>query len=239
MFSPVPARFWSSLFAGAPIEDDAPFRLAVNAALPESRSAMISTSSDGARVRAALSAVLAEQLGLTDRATEADVRRALSAAGIALADPDLIHYVPESLLRDVAGAVHTPDDDARPLTGDDAEAFTQLLDACPEADCEEAYVELGHWAVAGVEAGGRLVAVASAYPWSEEHAVADIGVLTRPDARGRGFGRRAVHALCREIIARGYEPQYRCDRANEASAALARSAGFVKYLAWECIDDDD
>lgn len=239
MFSPVPARLWSSMLGS--IEDDAPFSLAVDAALPASRSVMIARSRDGARVRAALSATRAAELGLTGVSgiTEAGLRRLLSAAGIRLADPDLIHYLPEALLRDGSSAVHTPDDQARLLgEGDDA-AFADLHDACPEADREEAYVELDHWAVAGVAHEGRLMAVATAYPWSGEHRVADIGVLTRPQARGRGFGRRATRALCREIIARGYEPQYRCDPSNLASAALARSAGFEMYHAWECVDEDD
>lgn len=244
MFSPVPARFWSSVLAGASIEDGARFSLTVDAALPDSRSVMIATSPDGGRVRAVLSAARARELGLEDvekiaRASEAQVRRLLSAAGIAPADPDLIHYLPEALLRGPASAVHTPDNAARALTDADAAAFAELLDACPEADRAEAQVELDHWAVVGVEAGGRLVAVATAYPWSEEPPVADLGVLTRPGARGRGFGRRATLALCREVLARGYEPQYRCDPANEASAAVARAAGFVLYQAWECIDDGD
>jgi hypothetical protein len=45
-----------------------------------------------------------------------------------------------------------------------------------------------------------------------------------------------VRALSAAALQRGYEPQYRCQMDNVASAALAGSAGFERFGRWDVID---
>jgi GNAT superfamily N-acetyltransferase len=85
--------------------------------------------------------------------------------------------------------------------------------------------------------GGWLGCAASMYPWGDA-PVADLGVLTLPRFRGQGYGRRVVRAMSRYALARGYEPQYRCQLDNHASVALAGSAGLVPFGTWDIVAPD-
>ncbi|WP_296194433.1 GNAT family N-acetyltransferase [uncultured Microbacterium sp.] len=153
-----------------------------------------------------------------------------------LNDPDNLFYLPlsaQATLREEA-----PTTETRRLTDDDAAAFTAFAELAPEDDLDGAFVELDHWLVFGTFVDGRLAAAASMYPWDGSR-LADPGVITLPEFRGRGLGRVTVRALCAEAIARGYEPQYRCQIDSAASVALANAAGFVRFGAWEIIVTDD
>jgi GNAT superfamily N-acetyltransferase len=56
----------------------------------------------------------------------------------------------------------------------------------------------------GVEAGGRLVAVAGTHLVSPRYGVAAVGnVFTHPDCRGRGYAAATVGAVVGELAARG------------------------------------
>jgi hypothetical protein len=44
-----------------------------------------------------------------------------------------------------------------------------------------------------------------------------------------------VRAACRYAYARGLEPQYRCQRDNAASLALAAAAGLTWFGTWEVV----
>lgn len=61
--------------------------------------------------------------------------------------------------------------------------------------------------------------------WASDR-FAEIAVATREDYRGRGFGRAAVAALTREILAAGVTPLYVVSEANTASRRLAESLGY-------------
>ncbi|PWD52185.1 GNAT family N-acetyltransferase [Serinibacter arcticus] len=124
-----------------------------------------------------------------------------------------------------------------PEDGDDVAAFAAFGRAAPPDDAEEAYVELEHWRVVGAFDGDRLVAAASAYPWAGS-VLADIGVLTLPEVRGRGHGRACVRRLSGAVLAAGHEPLYRCQLDNAASVGLARSAGFTAFGTWEVVVGD-
>jgi predicted GNAT family acetyltransferase len=116
----------------------------------------------------------------------------------------------------------------------DAEVFAQFAAAAPAQDLDDAFVELGHWLVMGTFADGRLVSVASMYPWHGTN-LADLGVITLPEYRGRGLAKRTVRAISARALADGYEPQYRCQLDNMPSASLARAAGFVQFGTWDVI----
>jgi predicted GNAT family acetyltransferase len=52
-----------------------------------------------------------------------------------------------------------------------------------------------------------------------------MGVLTLPEARGRGRARQLVHAMAVSARASGLQPQYRCQLDNTASIITAERSG--------------
>jgi len=84
--------------------------------------------------------------------------------------------------------------------------------------------------VYGAVADGRVVSVAYAHRSGfMEHQVADLGVETAPAYRRRGYARAVVSAVVEHITRTGGEAVYCCAPDNLASAATARSVGFVPY----------
>jgi RimJ/RimL family protein N-acetyltransferase len=116
---------------------------------------------------------------------------------------------------------------ARELAAGDREAFDRLVDSCPRRERDLANVQLEHPAVFGCELGGELVSAASLIFLDEQ--LADVGVLTHPDHRGRGFGTAAVSALCRWGLRAGRVLQYSFDSTHAASRRLAEALGFTKF----------
>lgn len=64
--------------------------------------------------------------------------------------------------------------------------------------------------------------------------MADIGIETIPEYRGKGLGYAAARHLIRRIIAENKRLVWGCHYMNSASAALAYKLGFVKYSEY-CI----
>lgn len=202
--------------------------------LPEARGvSLLHLVSGGAML--VLTSTRRDALGIdTPRIDGSALRERLATTGITLNDPDLLFFLPRDTIASLSG---TPlPTGTRVLTADDAAAFEQFTRRAPEADLDEAFVELDHWLVVGTWDGDELVSVASAYPW-RQGPLADIGVITLPQARGRGLGRRTVRAISAAVIDRGLEPQYRCQLDNAASVAVARASGFVPLGRWETLDD--
>lgn len=158
--------------------------------------------------------------------TVAALRERLAGAGVVLHDPDFLFYMTGDAL-----PAADPSKAPRQLTEDDRPAFDAFQLEASEQDLEDAFVELDHWAVFGCFDGGRLVSAASACPW-ENSRIADLGVLTLPDARGRGRARAVVHAINRHSRRQGHEPQYRCQFDNHTSVALAKACGFTLFGEW-------
>ncbi|HHQ2585173.1 TPA: GNAT family N-acetyltransferase [Providencia rettgeri] len=124
----------------------------------------------------------------------------------------------------------------RALTSADAAAFQAFCEASSEDDLDGASVELEHWLVYGLFSDEKLVAAASMYPWDDEElAIADLGVLTLSEHRGKGYARKLVSAICQIALEKGYQPQYRCQLDNQASLALANSLNLIPYIKWDVI----
>ncbi|HBO23133.1 MAG TPA: GNAT family N-acetyltransferase [Providencia sp.] len=123
----------------------------------------------------------------------------------------------------------------RALTDADTKIFQSFCEASSEEDLDGASVELEHWLVYGLFSNGQLVAVASMYPWDEEASIADLGVLTLSEQRGKGYARELVLAICQIALEKGYQPQYRCQLDNNASLALANSLNLMSYIKWDVI----
>ncbi|UCN14243.1 GNAT family N-acetyltransferase [Cellulomonas iranensis] len=242
MFSTAVTAHWLAGLAPADLPTTpGTYRVVVDADLPAARRlSVLDLAGTGGVVRATPEVVAA--LGLDDGGTveAAALSSARTSAGVALNGADHVFHLPAAAL--AALTTPTPGDDVRVLTAADADAFAAFAAAAPEDDLDEAYVELDHWLVVGAFVAGadgpRLVSAASAYPWAGT-TLADTGVLTLPEHRGRGLGRRSVRALAAHAHARGHEPLYRCQLDNAASVALARAAGFVPFATWDVVRPDD
>jgi GNAT superfamily N-acetyltransferase len=143
-------------------------------------------------------------------ALEPRVRRVLG--------PAWYGYATAQSLRRLAGR------GARPLREPDLPLLAALHERTPAAEREEsgttglpAFGYLDH---------GDLRAVACLGMW---HEMPTIGVLTDPQARGRGLAGLVVTAAAREALSRRAVVQYRAWRRNTASIAVARRCGFTHY----------
>ena len=162
--------------------------------------------------------------------TVADLRERLTGAGVVLHDPDFLFY----LAGDTTPAAD-PSKAPRQLTESDHAAFSAFQAEASEQDLEDAYVELNHCAVFGCFDGDRVVSAASVYPW-ENSLIADLGVLTLPDVRGKGYARAVVQATNRHSRQQGYEPQYRCQLDNHASVSLAKACDAAATMTPRAMD---
>ncbi|MYS86725.1 GNAT family N-acetyltransferase [Streptomyces sp. SID5474] len=169
------------------------------------------------------------------RVDETGFRQRLEKAGIRLHGADNLFYFTDAARETLLGEPDGPS--IRPLTEDDRPAFDVFEKAASEQDRDDAQVEPDHWAVYGAFEDGRPVCVASMYPW-DDAPPADLGVLTLPPYRGRGHARRLVRAISRHALARGYQPQYRCQLDNHASVAAAGSAGLTRFGTWDVVSPD-
>lgn len=199
----------------------------------DERSVSLMTVAKGPRVLA-LSPERSAELGIAhgDEREPSHVAAALDAAGVVLNDPDHIFHFS---VTDAHALVEQPlHPGVRALSLADQAAFDVFTATAPEADADEAFVELDHWLVFGCFVDDVLVSAASMYPW-DGSPLADTGVLTLPDYRGRGFAAATVRALSAEALRRGFEPQYRCQVDNVGSIAVARAAGFASFGTWDVI----
>ncbi|KQN90003.1 hypothetical protein ASE95_14875 [Sphingomonas sp. Leaf231] len=224
--------YWHEAFDGRRVDAEGDFTLTVVPTLNRKRPAMILEGQDGS-TRAALTPELAQAIGIdaAGMMMVAGLRERLTGAGVVLHDPDFLFY----LAGDTAPAADRSKA-PRQLTEGDRAAFGTFQAEASEQDLEDAYVELDHWAVFGCFDGDRLVSAASAYPW-ENSRIADLGVLTLPDVRGKGYARAVVQAINRYSRQQGYEPQYRCQLDKHASVALAKACGLTLFGKWVVASD--
>lgn len=152
--------------------------------------AMMLEGVDGS-IHMAVEPELAERIGLCTTADQTidTWYEGLARMGLALHDPDYLFYLPDGL-----PTVPDRTTPARRLTEADRDVFEAFLHKAPEQDRDDAFVELDHWAVYGAFDRDRLVSASSAILWTDS-PIADLGVLTIPEARGRGFAKAAVLAM--------------------------------------------
>ncbi len=219
-------NYWRGAFEGTVADTQGDFTLSVVPTLSRKRPAMMLEGADGS-IQAAITPELAAAIDLgANLASAASLRERLANEGIAFHDPDYLFYLPADAAAEAGHS--TP---ARQLTEDDRAAFDAFHAAASEQDREDSYVELDQWAVFGCFDGDRLVSAASAILWNDS-LMADLGVLTLPDARGKGYARAAVQSLNGFARQQGYEPQYRCQMDNQASVALAKACGLTLFGKW-------
>lgn len=221
---------WIEPFVGGElVRETESFHLAVNAELDDDERVQILVRPT--RTFALITPAVRDLPGVADATSEAELRTALTAAGIPLNGPDHLFFLDESTTQ----RLRATDDPShvRALTDADTAAFATFEAGVPEEDLEGASVELEHWMVFGAFEGDTLVAVGSSYPFEDDVALADMGVVTHPEHRGQGHARSVIYALARAALAADHEPQYRCQIDNTASVKLASRSGFVSIGTWD------
>lgn len=241
LFSQTIIDFWNAPFANGDVlhRDDA-FLLTTNPALEDDERVTVLELASG-KVLAAMTPRMATTAGL-ERKQSLSVQvlqQKLARAGISLHGADYLFYFGES---ERAALMQENTETVRQLSQRDEALFSAFAAAASPQDLDDAFVELDHWAVFGSFEQDRLVSAASAYPWAayvgNGAPLADIGVLTLADFRGRGHARKAVRALARYAYEQGYHPQYRCQTDNTGSIALAKAAGLTLFGKWQVISPD-
>ncbi|MGH2594205.1 MAG: GNAT family N-acetyltransferase, partial [Anaerolineae bacterium] len=84
----------------------------------------------------------------------------------------------------------------------------------------------------GIEARGRLIAVAGTHVVSETYSTAAVGnVFTHPDHRGKGYAALTTSAVCAELIRRGIRTIIlNVAQSNATAIHVYEKLGFKKYL---------
>ena len=149
--------------------------------------------------------------------------------------PQRLHALDPATFRPASPA---PDQQLRELTEVDRYDFEQFLGRCSPDDREEGDVDIGgeHELTMAVQADGRIVAVASMFPW---RGFSDLGVMTAPQLRRQGTGKAAVSALCERLLHGPRVVLYRYALDNLGSAGLARSLALAPIGVAESVRPGD
>ncbi|WP_227793504.1 GNAT family N-acetyltransferase [Paenibacillus guangzhouensis] len=237
VFSQTVTDYWHTTFLnGDVLYRDEVFTIVSNPDLSEDNRIMVLEAADG-QVMSVLAPALAVKLDLHRRQdlSEAIFRQMLNEAGVMLHGADYLYYFAEAdknvlLQENLEGNLSQ-------LSEQDHGVFSEFQSSASEQDLDDAYVELDHWAVFGSIEHNHLVCAASMYPWGDTQ-IADMGVLTLPNYRGKGHARKVVRSISKYAYEQGYEPQYRCQLDNYASTLLAKAAGLTLFGKWDVISPE-
>lgn len=122
------------------------------------------------------------------------------------------------------------------LPKSDYKVLNEFYDQCSEQDLDDAEILLDEpdpiiflaWKQ------DKIVAYASHRYWAD--VIADIGVLTHPDHRGIGLGKRVVSADTKWCLENNIIPQYRTSLDNPASHSIAKALSFTHYFDIHCLE---
>jgi hypothetical protein len=144
--------------------------------------------------------------------------REILGRGIGVLGPALLAFTATT----AAGAVPSPAEPVEPGAPD----LDRLGVACDPADAaESALAAWTHW-VHVIRERDLVVAAAGAQLWAG--TLAHLGVLTRPDRRGRALGAMAASSVVRAAVGAGMVAQWRARTELTASRRLAAGLGFVE-----------
>ena len=108
---------------------------------------------------------------------------------------------------------------------DDPDSVAGVQRLCPPDDVLEVGLSELDWQFAVRDDADALVGGAGFA--ESEGILANIGVLTAPSVRGRGWATRAATVATNEALDRGLIPQWRARRTNVAALATAARLGYV------------
>lgn len=120
---------------------------------------------------------------------------------------------------------HGPE--TREITQGDVPVVEAFLASCPPEDVEVSSIEPERFPMFGAFANGTLGAVSS-YEILEGY-IAHIGILTHPNFRGQGLGRKAISNAAEAALKAGLGIQYRTLLSNVSSVAAAKRLGFRDF----------
>lgn len=100
---------------------------------------------------------------------------------------------------------------------------------CREEEKDNVDVTLGQDSAWGCFLGGELMGFARYYGVPPDFRIVDLGVIVRPDQRGKGLAKKLVARACREAMRAGLIPRYRTNIDNHATIAVARALGFEPF----------
>ncbi len=155
---------------------------------------------------------------IAGRLAHPEEARALLGPGIVVLGPAVLAYTTELAASSAPSAAEPAEPGAVDLD--------QLGGACDPAEAaESALAAWTHW-VHVIRERDVVVAAAGAQVWAG--TLAQLGVLTRPDRRGRGLGATVASSVVRAGLATGLVAQWRARVELTASRRLAASLGFVE-----------
>ena len=108
----------------------------------------------------------------------------------------------------------------------DETALEVLKQSVTSRERELGDIDIRHPVVMGYFSDNKLLSVGSLIV---ENNIADIGILTHSEARGKGIGKSIVLALIVEGLKMNLLVQYTSMQKNIASVALANSLGFERF----------
>jgi GNAT superfamily N-acetyltransferase len=152
-----------------------------------------------------------------------DPRRIASVLGAhasTVIGPASVAYTDKASSRPVAGA-----QGLRALSDGDVAAIEELRDACDPVEWEHGDIDPSRNRVYGAFTGHTLVAAAS---WEARGDVSNVGVVTHPAYRGRGYGGAAASAVTQCLLDQGALPQWQTLLDNAPSLRLGQTLGYVE-----------
>ena len=120
-----------------------------------------------------------------------------------------------------------PTKGTRRLTEQDLPELRRLAAACGPTAWEHSGIDPARPPVFGCFAGSTLAAAGMLERWGDR--LLQVGIVTHPDHRGRGYGKAVVSAMTAHGLATGGILQYRTLQANRPSVGIARSLGFQRF----------
>lgn len=109
-----------------------------------------------------------------------------------------------------------------------------ILSTCTEEEQEESDVSTMPTFFVAESDAGEPTSVAGYETWNGK--IAQIGVLTRPEHRGKGYAAVAAQAVVQHALNNHLVPQWRCRIGNSSSDRLSQNLGFRKVGLQLAID---
>jgi GNAT superfamily N-acetyltransferase len=116
---------------------------------------------------------------------------------------------------------------ARVLTAEDESDYDTFRSAIPDDEWEHGGLEFSTDETVGLFVDGILVSIAGYSIW--DGLIAHISVVTHPEHRSEGYGRKVVSQVTEQALSEGLIPQYRTSDVWPWSVSLARGLGFERF----------
>ena len=133
-------------------------------------------------------------------------------------EPQVIRFIDKTDFEDIKNK-----ELCRKLTVEDKELFEEFHNSCSNQDKEEGMVSLDDPVVYGCIVDNKIVSVTSLWHWGDR--LSDIGILSHPEYRHRGYAKSVCQTMMSDIDRLFI---WRCDYDNAGSNKLALSIGFIE-----------